>query len=182
MLKTPLLTKTMYMTLLTFLAFGTMMCVPYITAQDSPQCTLPPSAIACLGKGKPLEVRYSPDGTQLAIATQIGIWIYDVRTQAELDMLPVGPYGINDLTYSPDGRLLAGAMRSYAGSYFAKSEVWVWDVATGRKQATLTRFEGHFLSIAFSPDSRTLAGAGVEIQLWDVASGQLKTTLTGHTP
>ena len=183
MLKTILFTKTIYSTLLTFLAFGAMMCVPYTPAQDSPQCILPPNAIACLGRGSPVEVTYSPDGTQFAVATQIGIWRYDARTQAELDMLPVGAYGVHDITYSPDGRLLAGAMRTYAGNPNARSEVWVWDVATGQLKTTLTKLVGGFLCIAFSPDGRTLASGSADpkVWLWDIATGREKATLTGHT-
>jgi WD40 repeat protein len=56
--------------------------------------------------------------------------------------------------------------------------VQLWDVASGRLEATLKNTgQPH----AFSPDSKTLATAGYQsgglVQLWDVASGQLKATL-----
>ena len=46
---------------------------------------LPPGAKARLGKGKINAVKYFPDGNKLAVATAIGIWIYDVHTGEELD-------------------------------------------------------------------------------------------------
>ena len=46
-------------------------------AQDSPQWHLPGGAKARLGKGRIYEIQYSPDGTRLAVASGIGIWLYD---------------------------------------------------------------------------------------------------------
>ena len=46
-------------------------------AQDSPQWHLPDGVRARLGKGVIHEIAYSPDGSQLAVGGDIGIWIYD---------------------------------------------------------------------------------------------------------
>ena len=56
-------------------------------AQDSPQWDLPEGAKARLGKGRISEITYSPDGNRLAVASGIGIWIYDARSGEELDLL-----------------------------------------------------------------------------------------------
>ena len=45
-------------------------------AQEYTQWHLPEGAIARLGKGKIKDIEFSPDGTRLAIATDIGIWVY----------------------------------------------------------------------------------------------------------
>ena len=55
-------------------------------AQDSPQWHLPEGAKARLGKGTIYEIAYSPDGTRLAVASSIGIWIYDAATGEALDL------------------------------------------------------------------------------------------------
>ena len=57
-------------------------------AQDSPQWHLPEGATARLGKGRISgEIAYSPDGTRLAVAGSIGIWLYDAQTDEALDLL-----------------------------------------------------------------------------------------------
>ena len=49
-------------------------------AQDYTQLGLPEGAKARLGKGTINEIQYSPDGTRLAVASTIGIWLYDTAT------------------------------------------------------------------------------------------------------
>ena len=43
------------------------------------QWNLPKYARARLGKGTIREIQYSPDGTILAVASSIGIWLYDMK-------------------------------------------------------------------------------------------------------
>jgi WD40 repeat protein len=57
----------------------------------------------------------------------------------------------------------------------------LWDVTTGKRQATL---RAHLLgvnTVAFSPDGQRLAGGTRDglIKLWNVADGQEVLTLTG---
>lgn len=47
-------------------------------AQDNTQVGLPEGAIARLGKGGINLIRFSPDGTHLAVGTDVGVWLYDV--------------------------------------------------------------------------------------------------------
>ena len=44
------------------------------------QWNLPKDAKTRLGKGSINEIQYSPDGQFLAVASGIGIWLYDVAT------------------------------------------------------------------------------------------------------
>ena len=78
--------------------------------QASMQWRLPKGAKARLGKGKISEVVYSPDGTRLAVASGIGIWLYDAQTGEELDLL-TGDYThiLLSVAFSPDGNTLASA-------------------------------------------------------------------------
>ena len=56
---------------------------------------LPDGAIARLGKGAigmgDRAVAFSPDGQRLAVASSTGIWLYDVATFRELDLLLLTP-------------------------------------------------------------------------------------------
>ena len=160
------------------LMFMTFTFVPYSAAQDSPQWHLPEGVIARLGKGSPMDVKYSPDGTHLAVATEIGIWIYDAQTTEELDLLADDEIGTWDsvagIAYSPDGRTLVGANGS---------EVELWDVVSRQLKARLTDHACGVYSVAFSPDGSTFASSDLRsrVMLWDAESGQRKATLTGHT-
>ena len=79
-------------------------------AQDYTQWSLPKGAKARLGKGRITgNIAYSPDGTRLAIASSIGIWIYDAHTGKELALLTGHTESVSDVSFSPDGATLASA-------------------------------------------------------------------------
>ncbi len=157
-----------------FLSFaGVLNCF----AQDYTRFNLPEGAIARFGKGTLKDIAYSPDGNQLAVASSVGVWIYDANTGAELSLLPGDTFRIDTIAYSPDGRTIAGL------SY---KMVNLWDTATGHHKATLDEFGGGTTGLAYSPDSRTLAVAMdernnkdwvVKVNLYDVDTGEAKTTL-----
>lgn len=82
-------------------------------AQNYTRWNLPEDALARLGKGSisngDRAVVYSPDGTRIAVASSIGIWLYDAFTGAEVALLMSHPLsGVLSVSYSPDGSLLAG--------------------------------------------------------------------------
>ena len=62
-----------------------------IRAQDYTRFSLPDGALARLGKGSigggDRAIAYSPDGTRLAVAGSIGIWLYHPATGDELVQL-----------------------------------------------------------------------------------------------
>ena len=55
--------------------------------QDFVQWDLPEGASQRLGKGWIRQIQYSPDGNRLAAAGSIGVWIYDTKTNQEVDLL-----------------------------------------------------------------------------------------------
>jgi predicted NACHT family NTPase len=60
----------------------------------------------------------------------------------------------------------------------------LWDVATGKEQATLKGHKHWVRSVSFSPDGKTLASGSDDgtIRLWDVATGKEQTTLKDRPP
>ena len=146
-------------------------------AQDSPQWHLPKGVKVRLGKGRISTIAYSPDGNLLAVGTYIGVWIYDVHTGAELDLLTGHTAEIESLAFSPDGNTLA------SGGRWGDDTIQLWDVATWQRKATLTGHTSRITDMAFSPDGTILAsGSGDKtVRLWNARTGQHKSTLTGHT-
>ena len=72
-------------------------------AQDYTQWQLPEGAKMRIGKGAVSDITFSPDGTQFAVATNIGIWIYDAKTGAEITVLKQPDRGYGKIAFSPDG-------------------------------------------------------------------------------
>lgn len=144
--------------------------------EPSTQMGLPEGAIARLGKGNIQEIMYSPDGTRFAVATTIGVWIYDAQTGEELDLITGGHKDeVRSAAYSSDGKTIATISRD--------KTVKLWDARTGKLQKTLIGHKGAVLSVAYSPDGKTLATGDVDatIQLWNAHTGENIKTLTGHT-
>ena len=93
-------------TLFTIFAFTT-----YTLAQQGREQQLPEGVktlITCSGKITG-NIQFSPDGKELAVSTKDGIWLYDARTGAEVALLSGHRGGVNAVSYSPKGKLLASA-------------------------------------------------------------------------
>ena len=151
--------------------------------QDYTKWHLPKGAKARLGKGYINEIAYSPDSSRLAVASSIGIWIYDARTGKELDLLTQDMDWVNSISFGRDNRYLA------SGS--ANGKVCLWDTATGKYIKTFVEYPNSVFSVCFSPDGRILAsGTGglhsdgetqwAAIELWDVETSTHIKTLGGH--
>ena len=130
---------------------------------------LPDGAIARLGKGGIVAVAFSSADQRLIVASEIGVWLYDVATFRELALLPtesrVG-------AFSPDGTTLASGSWDTTVDGSLGNTVKLWDVATGTNTATLEGHTGGVSSVSFSPDGTTLASGSEDgtVTLWDVLS------------
>ena len=135
------------------------------------QLHLPKGAKMRIGKGYIQgNIAFSPDSSMLAVASTLGIWIYDAYTGEKKDLLVSDAWTVSSVAFSPDGKTLA------SGHY---QEFHFWDVTTGELKQTLTGHTREVSSIAFSPDGKTLATASWgddTLKLWNVASGELKSS------
>ena len=121
------------------------------TDTDYSQWALPKEAKARFGKGGINAIQFSPDGTQLAVGSNIGIWLYDVETGEEKSLFA----GMcQSLTFSPDGRFLANG-----GGHSDGSKVQLWEIATGREVLFPDVYDTA-LALRFSSDGKTLVSVG----------------------
>ena len=148
---------------------------PNTFAQYYTQLSLPEGATARLGKGWVSEVHYSPDSTRLAVASSIGIWLYDTATYREVALLTGHAAPVNSVAFSPDGLTLATGGWDHT--------IRLWDAVTGEQKRTFTGHTGMVQSVAFSPDGRTLASGSADrtVRLWDAAGSARKGNVTGRT-
>ena len=155
-----------------------MLCalfLPNSLAQEYTRFSLPEGAKVRFGKGEIFDIQYSPDGTRLAVASSIGIWLYDTKTYQETDLIIEHTDQLTCLAFNSDGTVLA------AGTY--NGPIHLWNVVTGEEKKTLTGDRGRITTVVFSPDGNTLASnsTGDTVRLWDVTTGEEKKRLTGHT-
>jgi WD40 repeat protein len=123
--------------------------------------------------------RLSPDGELLAnLTAQNEVVLWETKTAT-----PVRSFGpaTHSIVFSPDGKTVAtGHDISSAGT--TKTDVVLWETATGRERLRIPIREADLRSLAYAPDGRLLASAGhtETIVVWDAWSGQEVARLTGH--
>ena len=155
--------------------FVSLLSVSNSAAQQYTRWNLPQGAIARLGKGKINEIKYSPDSNTIAVASSIGIWLYNAHTGAELVLMRGHTHNVYCVAFSPDGQTLA------SGS--SDNTIRLWDTKTRRRKATFAGHTRRVRAVAFSPDGNTLASTSEDdtVRLWNLRTRRFKRTLTGHT-
>ena len=136
-------------------------------AQDNTKVGLTEGAIARLGKGGINLMRFSPDGTRLAVGTDVGVWLHDVPDGKETLLLNGQVAQVNALAFSTDGKILASGGVS-------DPAIQLWDLETGNKLTTLTGRGRSIAALAFAKDNTILISLDQsrEIARWDVSTGK----------
>ncbi|MBN1148112.1 MAG: PD40 domain-containing protein, partial [Anaerolineales bacterium] len=160
--------------------------LPSFTPLERPNVTISAEnadqviALERWGTGYITELKYSPNGSRLAVKSALGITLYDAQSLAEISFLEVstadfGAYSFLDpitsdlMSFSPDGQILAA---------IEMEKLHLWRAEDGAWLRTLQGEGENYLlsSIAFSPDSKLLAAAEVwssDVNVWQVWDGKL---------
>lgn len=134
-------------------------------AQDYTRWGLPEGAKARIGKGTIRDMQYSPDGAILAVASSVGIWLYDAKTYQELSLLGENAHDSESVSFSPDGTTLVSGN---------DDTITLWDVAARKHKKTIDDV-GSSNPVVFSPDGLIFASTGHgSIWLWDTETGGRK--------
>ena len=132
---------------------------------------LPHGAFARLGKGGIADAAVSPDESLIAVASRIGVWLYDTHTGNFSSLIAVAETGIvSAVAFS------AGNTRLAVGDWDGK--ITLWDINTQEKFATFNA-KGNVESIVFSPDGKYMAASFQRggVRLWNLTTGKSHLTL-----
>ena len=133
--------------------------IPALRSPDDTDVTtweLPEGAIARFGQGGLRDVGFSPDGSYLAVVTEIGFWLYDTATMAPRALWGTERGMSNVVTFSKDMQWIASGDQD--------GIVKVWDTQNGQCVAKIdwgsTRQLDDVLHVQFSSDGQYLAASG----------------------
>ena len=135
-----------------------------IIAQDNTQVGLPDGAIARLGKGGINIMRFSPDGSYLAVGTDVGVWLYELPHAKETALFTGHTGLINALAFSPDSKFLASGG-------FNNSIIQVWNVETKTKHTTINVNHSIISALAFYGRTLISINRSNEFAYWNIATG-----------
>ena len=117
------------------------------TSKNHAHWKLPKAAKARFGKGGITTIQFSPDGTLLAVGSNIGVWLYDVETGEEKSLFGSGV--CEALSFSPDGRFLTASS--------GETLIQLWEIATEREVPLIDLYADASI-LRFSSDGKTLIG------------------------
>ena len=167
--------KTMKKTLVSTTILFTLslfILLPHTAAENHTTLSLPEGAVARLGKGWINEIEYSGAGDIIAVASTVGIWLYDAETGDEQALLTGHTGPVRSISFnSDDTELVSGS---------DDNTVRLWDVATRTLKATYIGHTGDVNSVDFSPDDAMVASGSTDntVGLWDVDTGTRIETLS----
>ena len=145
-----------------------------LSAQEYTQWELPDGAIARLGKGRINDMEYSPDGSILAVATTVGIWIYDTDTYQERALLSRSHQEMEKVYFNHDGTVLTG-MEMFS------HKVTHWDITLPEINKPSKKKHDLPHNATYSSDGNTFATKNFkEIHIWDSNTNTSKHKLKGH--
>jgi WD40 repeat protein len=123
-------------------------------------------------------VKFSPDGSVLAVGGYGQVRLIDPASEKVLATLSGHANFVRSLAFSSDGKLLAAA----GGAPQIGGEIKIWDVHSHQLVKTMEGHKDCIYSIAWSPDGKLIASGSYDkmVKLWDVSTGKEVLNLQDH--
>jgi RNA polymerase sigma factor (sigma-70 family) len=142
---------------------------------------LPDDAIARLGTQRfwcgdtGIQIAYSREGSKILVANWGSAIVLDATTGKQLRQIrPAGNAGVNSISLSPDGKLLALGTDSHEADKL--SSIQIFDMETGQLlRQCKDAGRQQYLGVRFSPDGKLLASYSYPsktVYLWDPATAE----------
>ena len=159
--------KTRHILVIIIFLIHTLFLRTGIAQDNNTQWNLPEGAKARLSKGEINGISFSPDGSQIAVGSATGVWLYDARTGAERALLTDHTSRVGPVGFSPDGKTLVSGMYG---------DILLWDITTGTLLKSIKRQKSRIKWLRILEDSKTLLCENYDdsVQLWDITTGLKK--------
>jgi WD40 repeat protein len=113
---------------------------PVVISQENNRSQV--KEIAQLGGGEAFDLAISPDGTTIAVAASLGIWLCSAETLEPLRLLEGHTRDVRSVDWSPDSTRIVSGGDDYT--------VRVWDVASGRQIYVLDYHKGYVAEVSYN--------------------------------
>lgn len=114
-------------------------------------------------------IAFSPDGRYLAVGRrETDVVLLSLHPSVTLRKLNINVKETSDLTFSPDGTLLAI-------SSHASPRIVIWEIAAGRARTLLAGHQTPAHLVRFAPDGQSLVSVAINdcrLLTWDLSSGR----------
>jgi dipeptidyl aminopeptidase/acylaminoacyl peptidase len=152
-------------------------------AAGSAVTTLAPAALPDIRPVVPVvspvaSLKFSPDGSLLAVGGYREVRLIDPSSGKELATLSGHADYVRSIAFSPDGKMLAAG----GGPPQRSGEIKIWDLQSHQLLKTMQGHKDCIYSVAWSPDGKIIASGSYDkmVKLWDVASGKELKNLQDH--
>lgn len=139
--------------------------------------------LARWGKGVITDAEYSPDGESIAVASTLGVSIYQTDVLEEILYFETEAR-VNSFAFSPDGKTIATALNDNTLKLWNASDGNLIRSLAGQSRETTSKNaeKEEITSVSFSPDGNQLAGGSTNgtVSLWQALDGSVIGTFN-HT-